>query len=187
MKTKIREFVAAMDNIYGKWRGPFLCRLDREEGILYWGLGGYSHMNIPPDDQFMVVKSYGFFDDEDDDMYDTVEEIRIQFYRDDFPPQPEIKDSAGWLSPEGLFYPCEYGGHLELSYELCIMLNYDNTYSRDFEDRGWLRVDAEYIPFRKDTTQAQLVTLLKLWCLPGEYLSKEELKQTLNYHGWKVK
>lgn len=188
---RIREFVAARDCIYGdKWRGPYLCRLDRESNELYWGLSGPSRMSIPPDDRFLIVKSYGSFDDEnEDEIYDFIDEVRRKYMCEDFPPQSEIKDSSGWLAPDGSFYPCEYAGHMDLAMDICAWQGWDGGYTgyTALQDRGWLRVDAEYIPFTKETTQAQLVTLLKLWCLHGEYLNREELAYTLRHHGWIIK
>ena len=48
----------------------------------------------------------------------------------DLKPEPRVSD-FGWLSPDGLFYKCNYGGHLFLAEEIC-------------KQKGWKAEVADY-------------------------------------------
>lgn len=58
-----------------------------------------------------------------------VEEVEV------VPPKPErsITSGTGWLSPDGKFYPCEYGGHDDLEFQL-------GCGRSRLEELGWVKL-----------------------------------------------
>lgn len=63
--------------------------------------------------------------------------------------KPNIKDSPGWLAPDGRYYPCEWAAHTLLAQEL-IKLDYPeqervsyNAADDFLVQRGWHRVGLE--------------------------------------------
>jgi len=76
-------------------------------------------------------------------------------------PQRNITGPDGWLSPEGLFYPCAHYGHITLAY----LLGFDprpqdiGQITRfEIEQAGWVKVSADefYRWSTLDPTQCQL-------------------------------
>jgi hypothetical protein len=180
------EYVMARDNIYGRWRGPYRARI--KDDRLLWGFGGMSGMPLPDEGEFEIVKSYGWLDEDED--WEKIDDIEQQS-RKEFPPRDAIEDSAGWLAPDGKFYPCGWMEHTSLQYDLWLSFDLEHT---KLENQGWARVDARHIFWgsweallKEPLTQQQLVTLLKLWEMPGHYLDKGVIAEVLDRHGWKVK
>ena len=73
------------------------------------------------------------------------------------PPPPKAEDAittdCGWLSPEGKFYPCEYGGHVSLAYDLC-----GDGSERELEQLNWIKVQNgkfHRVDYDKPPTQRQ--------------------------------
>lgn len=59
-------------------------------------------------------------------------------------PQSSITTDTGWLSPEGKFYPCEYGDHARTlwSLDLC-----DGPHLHGIDRDGWVKLCVSSIPF----------------------------------------
>lgn len=52
--------------------------------------------------------------------------------------EPETK--FGWLSPDGRYFKCEYGGHSHLADKIVGDLEYVGNPERHLEDRGWAKI-----------------------------------------------
>jgi hypothetical protein len=80
-------------------------------------------------------------------------------------PTTAITTDTGWLSPEGLFYPCRYAGHAHVAWALGYT---DNPSNHSIEINGWVRLgvsdDKQYF-FGEHTlfTDAQK-KLVEAWC-----------------------
>lgn len=149
-----------------KWLGPTLVEIDGD--IVYWG-GGPSHMRIHPDSDIEYVKQYeNTHEYKSSDWWDRVDEIGNQF-EFDFPPKAELEVSAGWLAPDGKFYPCRYMEHLSEAYRLALVHYNDQDGEETLEEKGWAKIFSDGIiillkhirSFDKDEkyTQAQINTL----------------------------
>ena len=89
----------------GNWKGPSLVNIDGDQ--LAWD-GGPSGFTIHNWDDIETLKHYeNDYAEDSNEWWDRIEEIRVQFEKD-FPPENEIKVSAGWLAPDGKFYWCHY-------------------------------------------------------------------------------
>jgi len=148
------------------WIGPTLVEIDND--TLYWD-GGPAHMTIHPDTELEHVKHYvNDCDYKSNDWWDRVDEIRNQF-EFDFPPEAELKVSAGWLAPDGKFYPCRYMEHLSEAYRLALVYYNSDNGEKTLEEKGWAKIHDDGIiflliynrSFGKDGkyTQAQINTL----------------------------
>jgi hypothetical protein len=84
---------------------------------------------------------------------------------------PELP-MAGWLSPDGVFWPCPENAHLRLAAHIAARLGQhtdedevQNAPGPWLERTGWVHFDAEGLPCRidePDYTQAQLDTMFDL-------------------------
>lgn len=53
----------------------------------------------------------------------------------------DVKESAGWLAPDGKFYTCSYGGHRSLSIKLsCHYYDQIEDSTKILEEKGWIKV-----------------------------------------------
>lgn len=148
-----------------RWMGPTLVEI--EENTLYWD-GGPSHMTIHPDTEIEHVKHYvNDCDYRSSEWWDRVDEIRNQF-EFDFPPEAGLKVSAGWLAPNGKFYPCHYMEHLSEAYRLALVHYNSDDGEKTLEEKGWAKIFGDgivfllrHIRFDRDGkyTQAQINTL----------------------------
>ena len=86
-------------------------------------------------------------------------------------PVPPSQSRNGWIAPDGLYYPCEYSGHIRAAMRLA-----KEEYQLD--DLGWVKVSDATDPeswdhnrpsifSKKDPTQAQLNTILDLCTAHG--------------------
>lgn len=71
--------------------------------------------------------------------------LEIEFIKKYFPLKPsEPKESAGWLSPDGKFYPCKYHEHRGLAKSLSAHYYNDiDNGERKLETEGWIKVYAD--------------------------------------------
>ena len=158
---------------------PVLAWLEGES--IYWD-GGPGH--CPFDEQkYQVVKRYDWPKEDPDDA---------AFYRE-FGPQPEaLRQSAGWLAPDGRFWPCEYGGHSELERELSFEIYGEYGTWNTIENRGWVKIYPDGLcvpPFRWvdharhdiSLTPAQGEALLDLVALDPDSTYGVQMKEQLTY------
>jgi hypothetical protein len=137
--------------------GPVLVQ--RQRNNLLW-LNG-SHCNWPKNAE--ILKTY---------RHQDWERALLAFYRD-YPAKksPPIF-SAGWVAPDGSFYPCESWGHDSLAERLSANHYKSLDGVRCLEPAGWCRVYLNGIVGNEKTeTQAQIDTLFDLSEVKGS--SKE--------------
>ena len=145
-----------------------LARLEPDEpDMFYWGYGGTKWVLRSTE----VLEHLGKVCSDD---YDKQREIELNFYKKYHPIKASLVSSAGWLAPDGKFFPCNYGQHDGLAFVIAI--NYYNSLGgvRKLEEMGWVLVmDEGYVVTvsrGRDTefqmTQKQLDTLFDLSQLP---------------------
>lgn len=125
----------------GVWSGPSLVTI--RGNTIYWG-GGPSHMSVHGDwdDTVKIVKDYGEIDNME---YDAIDNLYDQFDLD-FPPIAETKVSAGWLAPNGKFYPCHFQEHLSEAQHLAFVLYQERGDGEQrLEKEGWAKIFGEGI------------------------------------------
>jgi len=78
---------------------------------------------------------------------------------------PQLIQSAGWLSPDGLFFPCNIYEHDELAIKLSQQF-YDNNLdgTKLLESKNWIHVTAqgELLGSINKLTQNQIDTIFDL-------------------------
>jgi hypothetical protein len=73
-----------------------------------------------------------------------------------------IKSFYGWISPKGRVYHCDYGDHLDLSFEIAskvINVKYTTTPDDKLMDLGWISFRKGMVYARKSLTQKQVDSL----------------------------
>lgn len=141
---------------------PVLAQRGRRQGITTIEWGGGSYRAWPPTTE--VVEQFKAADWYNAELY------FIRTYRT---LEAKMEPSGGWLSPEGKFYPCQYGQHAELASIIGAHLFGELFGTYDLLRRGWAHIyDNGIIPAKQfgvdlQLTQAQLDTLFDLSQLPG--------------------
>lgn len=98
---------------------------------------------------------------------------------------PLIKESAGWLAPDGKFYPCEFFEHYELAEQLALLYYNEDSADRGLEVRGWAHIQDTgemRLYGGKELTSAQKNTIMDILAIAidSEYLNT--LNEDLNYY-----
>lgn len=156
-----REYLAILKK--GSKRPSLMTTVDLDK--IWWGEGP-SYCYLSEEDQ--IVKSYGIFDDQQDDT----DNIFLEFERD-FPPEVGLRDSCGWLSPEGIYYPCGYMEHESIAWTIYAILWNDFGGGRELIWKGWAQISDGYIQYEYPFTQRQLDVLFDL-----SQVATGELKET---------
>lgn len=122
---------------------PFLCVYDvRKPDIILWD-GGPSYRTIEPE-HVNILHIYSSFSVNND--YDKP---WIAFYKTygKLEPQSESapEQSAGWLSPVGKFYPCDYAAHGAMARRIAAILYNTLDADKALESRGWWRISDDGI------------------------------------------
>ena len=100
----------------------------------------------------------------------------------------EIKESAGLLSPSGLFYPCEFGNHDKLSDQIVsyLGLDIDNVGNAQayLENTGWIHVAKTgcALYFNNKPTQCQLDSLMDIYNIAFDEKYKTNIMNFINSH-----
>ncbi|MGF7011970.1 hypothetical protein M2146_002524 [Lachnospiraceae bacterium PF1-22] len=76
----------------------------------------------------------------------------------------------GWISPEGKYFPCDYGGHSSLAYDICFGMVETNNSERYLEENGWCKIFKPlfsegydvYVDKDHSITDQQLETLISM-------------------------
>jgi len=143
----------------GESEGPFFGKMSATRW--YWNNGNGSY-RLLPDEYEILVEYPGDLDNNDDLFY-----AAYQSYLQSYGPKPAMKQSNGWLGPDGKFYTCRAREHNDLGYDLHILyygnINYALSRLRDLEKRGWLHTYADLVCWPETKlTQAQIDTLFDL-------------------------
>jgi len=146
----------------------------RDPTKIYWS-GGYSYCYVTDPE---IVKDYGYISSDD---YKKIEEIELDFYFNfNVPKKATPFESAGWISPEGDFYPCNYFEHDSVGRHLAVLCYKSFDGVQELEKYKWIRVydsgimDIDY----NFATQKQLDTMYDL-----AKASKIDGKYNENVHG----
>jgi hypothetical protein len=156
---------------YGEWMGkdeprrpsgPTLCQLqykdaEQTEIIVRWPSGGYMHL---PED-VRLVEGFEAKDWEAAELY---------YYRKYTQLKAGVVASEGWLSPEGLFYPCGYGGHDSLATRITAVRYGTLNGTKALGRLGWLRLHFRHgavAPVETKPTTAQMTALWELSTADG--------------------
>lgn len=157
-----------------------LVTLDSDDPTkFYWG-GGSSWCVFLPTTR--IVKDYGLVDDMDDDKIDAIE---LEFYKEFTVRKAEKPfQSAGWISPEGDFYPCSWRGHDSLAKAISRVLFNSDLGARELEQNHWARVysDGEVIGSDLLLTEDQLIAIVEMIMDPDSVMPdifKDNLVRTL--------
>jgi hypothetical protein len=108
---------------------------ERNPDKFYW-FGGPSWCTFI-DDSY-IVKDYGYLWDVKDDQ--KLDELFLKFYKNYNIPIEEIKQSAGWISPSGKFYPCQYFEHDAYAKRLAAIYYNSMGGTKELERQGWIRL-----------------------------------------------
>ena len=115
---------------------PTIARIKND--TIYWDGGGH----CPLSDDYKIIKGYDWPEEEPNDA---------EFYRD-FGPQPQpLTQGAGWLAPDGRFWPCQSYEHNYYERALSYMLYGEYDTRNSIENRGWVKIYPDGLccrPFR---------------------------------------
>jgi len=124
--------------------------------------GGPTYFYLPKG-EYSIAKNHGELDLNDDDDFKVIEDLVIRNYKDHHQPVCELRESAGWLSPDGNYYPCrpwehDYQAEVICRAVLCVLMG-----TQHLESLGWFRVYDHGMVVRINTpTQGQLDALWDL-------------------------
>ncbi len=79
-----------------------------------------------------------------------------------FPPAGSPVQEDGWLSPDGVYYPCGFYNHSAAAMEIA------GVDSSDLEERGWLHISDSRIWLQRGLTQRQVDTLFDMYMVNPE-------------------
>jgi hypothetical protein len=134
----------------------------------YWTFGP-SYCNLP----YKILRHYK--DDE------STEDILMHFYKTyNVPKSDKSKQSAGWLSPDGAFFPCHSWEHDDLADHLSAIYYDSIEGTRALEDKKWIRVHYDGTTSSFAKTQDQLNTVADLQTV-GNDKWKRCMKQVIDY------
>ena len=161
--------------------GPLLARIKPgKPDILYWYLSGPTYYSAGKD-HYRILKHYGLISSDD---WDKLDKIDIQFAKD-FPPERGLRDSPGWLSPEGDYWPCRSLAHRSNAEQL-VRLIYSEIPSNAelaLEKKGWLKLYGNLVchpQHGNEVTQAQLTALAQLMEIASDEL-RTAIKEAVRY------
>ena len=151
------------------WNGKPGLMTEGRDGVWYYGLSRSHFSGIEVD----VLKDYGFIDE------NGFGDIELQFAKDFFSLEKGVRDSCGWLSPDGTFFPCESWAHDGTANLICkLEFGFVSDYgTADLEKKGWLRVCEKYVARAEKVTQRQVDTLFDL----SQLTTDEKLKRNIEF------
>ena len=124
--------------------------------------GGPSYFYLNKD-AYKIHKDHGEFKRNGDD-WDEIDRLVLENKSRYHRPKAEIKESAGWLSPDGQFYPCLERGHISLAETICRSMLGVLKEEEELRKRKWAKVwgsgDADRM--YSLLTDAQVATMLKI-------------------------
>jgi hypothetical protein len=120
----------------------------------------FFHPNYPSHTTLTEVETLKEYDPKEMSFY----EAEIEFYKD-FPLEPEMVFSDGWLSPTGKFFPCGPLEHETLAYPLCLQFYANGGGGKELEQRGWAKVGIYNVLWRDGDNKATFEQILALKAL----------------------
>ena len=148
----------------------------RDSERLYWN-GGQAYTIGMEGKHYKTLKVYRVTDfmqapGEHEDILDmrvqaedTIEKL---FLKEFHQPQAEVaKQSAAWIAPDGMFYPCRYNEHDSLATRLSVWFYDVLSGTALLEEKRWIRLETSgainYLgKYKNRLTQAQMNTLSDL-------------------------
>ncbi len=102
----------------------------------------------------------------------------------DFPPLSAIRESAGWLAPDGKFYPCDFLEHYFLAIRLSLLYYDDDKGATTLERRGWVHIQNTgemLLHYGKKFTNAQKNTVMDIIAVSTDSQYIHGILRDLNY------
>jgi len=128
-------------------------------------LSGYFILNP---EEYRVDIDHGWLDPDNREDLAVIEELIINEAKRN-KPISKLAVSAGWLSPQGQFYPCGYREHSDLAECICKALLSKLQDSRYLEENGWIRVTTDgHIRGYSTATSKQVKTLMDIYLLAAK-------------------
>lgn len=142
------------------------------QGDTWFHCHGPTRMGWPKEVE--VLADYGLVDSRDYDMQDNLE---CRFAKD-FPWPSGMAIGGGYLSPDGIFYPCGPWEHTSALYHLGLAIYGSTETIYKLEGITWIKLYDEFVAVRKETelSQAQIDTLGELQILDGQ---NEKLRKSI--------
>lgn len=132
---------------------------DRDTFFHWYGPGRMSLGKM----KHSILKDYGDAGADDEDALDA---MAVRFARD-YPERSALEAKAGWLSPQGKYYPCGGHQHAGASRMLALELGEAHGYERYLELRGWIKTYGTVVAIpERPPTQRQIDVLFELSRLP---------------------
>lgn len=173
MTTNRRYFIGEYETerwgIKKQVRSLLSVDADLSTDNIYWG-DGERCMSLSSFSEFKTVQDFGV--PTSDDELDAIHEQWDELYRPmplnvDFSPERKGYLYEGFLSPEGVFYDCEWMGHTNLAYDLVHWLYRDeiDAPAKGNDDvlmeKGWIQIAAPRVAFYSlnEVTRAWLMKL----------------------------
>jgi Zn-finger protein len=163
------------------WSGQTPGLLNTDDGItLYHGFAR-SYMRQPADMQ--ILQEYGRVGKDD---YEGQDKLILRFHRQFYKPESRLAQQAGWLAPDGKFYPCHAWEHGDKAFNLfCACYNRlpDNA-EKELEDAGWAKIYSTGLCANLNpgsVTQAQLDTLWEIASLDLTTAYANDIRQEIRY------
>lgn len=119
------------------------------------------------------------------ESYNTeLRNLTARFYKVYHPPTAEIKESGGWISPQGKFYPVKYYQHSIVAGKLSLIYHESTEGDLCLENHGWLHLsDTGYATLygdRKKVTSDQIDTMLDIHAVSNDQMFKTRLMNDIN-------
>ena len=105
----------------------------------YYPEGGPTHFYLRKG-EYEIVEDHGQLDPRDDDDWEIIKKLIIDNFHRFHQPETELRVGAGWMSPEGIFYPCESWAHDSKADVICRAVLGNLKGTRHLEEVGWLRI-----------------------------------------------
>lgn len=164
----IGEYETERWGVKRKVRSLLSVDADLATDNVYWG-DGERHTGINSFSELKTIKDFGV--PTSDDEVEAIHEEWDELYRptpldiDQLPAKGYLPE--GFLSPEGVFYDCEWQGHTNLAYDLVHWLHrneLDNRIAGNNDvllEKGWIEVAAPRVSFYSlnEVTRAWLAKL----------------------------
>ncbi len=94
-----------------------------------------------------------------------------------FPAAAGPVQEDGWLSPDGVYYPCGFYCHYDAAMEIV------GVGPSELEERGWVHISDSRVRLERGLTQPQVDTLFDMWMLNPESVLGMNIASCLERQG----